>query len=494
MKIEFIKESELRPVLSILICTLEERKNTFLKRLLEIIKPQIAGKNVEIVILSDNAETKIGSKRNLAIEKSSGDYLCFIDDDDIVSVNYVDLILEKIKLKPDVISITAKITTNGDNEKLVKMGIEYEHGQFDDVYYRRPNHLSVHRRENINQKFLDIRTGEDDEWASRRLSEIKTQEKIDEIIYHYDYRTDTKKYFEDREMVDLQKFDSFIDIKINRPKSPDDLEGSIFVQVNGIELQENILEFPLYFIVTDFFGKSVWETTLNPGWFSQWPWLTWTKSKILDNSGNLLWEWEWDPLKDGCICHQIFHLWSLKNRGSFGIAIGTHDGTFGEWVGPVNDGVIKALLIEGSEKNFESLEKNYAKKGWISLQNKLITSNGGRIDFYEGGTGHTNSVIKDHINLTVNEELIFKVSKDSQSLVSLLEENVGTKWLHIDVEGIDDDLILSLRGNEHLLPELIVYEHESLSAKREEILAGFLSKNNYKIYKGESRNSIALKF
>jgi hypothetical protein len=287
--------------------------------------------------------------------------------------------------------------------------------------------------------------------------------------------------------------DSVLNITINRPKNPDDLEGSIFVQINTINHQEKLINFPLYFLVTDLFGKSIWETTLFPGWFSQWQWLTWTKAKIIDSCGNCLWEWEWNPLRDGCVCHQIFHLWSQKNRGSFGIAIGTHDGTFGEWVGPVNSGILKALLIEGSESNFKLLENNYGKKGWVSTENKLITKDGGDVVFYEGGSGHTNSVLKSHIQITVNENNINETFKKSESLISLLEKNTETKWLHIDVEGIDDDLILSMEGYDHLLPELIVYEHESLSNRREQNLHDFLSSKGYEIYKGLSRNSLAIK-
>jgi hypothetical protein len=74
--------------------------------------------------------------------------------------------------------------------------MEYEYGEINNVYYRLPNHLSIHKKETIMERFRDVRTGEDDEWAQRRLKEIKTQSRIDEIIYHYDFRTTTKKYFD----------------------------------------------------------------------------------------------------------------------------------------------------------------------------------------------------------------------------------------------------------------------------------------------------------
>jgi glycosyltransferase involved in cell wall biosynthesis len=195
MIIEYINGSSNLPILSILICTLEERKTEFLSRILSILEPQINNKDVEIVILTDNGEVPIGTKRNLALDSANGKYVCFIDDDDIVSDGYVDLVLLKSKEDSDVIVFNGIVTTNGWDIRLAKQGMEYEYGEIDNVYYRLPNHLAIHKKETINERFMDVRTGEDDEWAQRRLKEIKTQSRIDRIIYHYDFRTTTKKYF-----------------------------------------------------------------------------------------------------------------------------------------------------------------------------------------------------------------------------------------------------------------------------------------------------------
>lgn len=183
--------------LSILICSLLERRNEFLDPLLTNLEKQIEGKtNVEIIVISDNASRKIGRKRNDAISIARGEYVCFIDDDDRVSEDYVDLILEEIqKWRPDVVVFDAVITKNGENPKNVKFGREYDHCERPESYYRRPNHLSVHKKSNIKEYFLDVSTGEDDEWASRMLDRIVTQQRIEKPLYFYDYRTTTKKYF-----------------------------------------------------------------------------------------------------------------------------------------------------------------------------------------------------------------------------------------------------------------------------------------------------------
>lgn len=184
------------PLLSILVCSLIERKDIYLSKLLDNLQNQIVGKPVELLVLTDNAKRPVGTKRNDLLKLSSGKYVCFIDDDDRVSNTYVDDILTEIRnWSPDVVVFDAEITFNGTNGKLVKYGREYDYCEKPEAYYRHPNHLMVHKKENITEFFKDIKTGEDDEWASRMLPRIVTQSRIDKTLYFYDYNTNTKKYF-----------------------------------------------------------------------------------------------------------------------------------------------------------------------------------------------------------------------------------------------------------------------------------------------------------
>lgn len=179
--------------LSILICSLTERRSQFLDKLLTILDPQQKS-NVEVLVMADNAKRPVGEKRNNLIDLSKGKYFCFIDDDDRVSSDYVDLILTETAKDPDVVVFNAEITFDGQRPKLVRYGMEHGHYEAADAYYRRPNHLMVHKRSNVTERFKHISFGEDDEWAARRLHTIKTQERIDKILYYYDYKTTTRKY------------------------------------------------------------------------------------------------------------------------------------------------------------------------------------------------------------------------------------------------------------------------------------------------------------
>jgi hypothetical protein len=83
--------------LSILICSLNRRKK-YLKRLVDILRSQ-ANRDIEVLCDIDNGEVSIGSKRQKLLNSAVGDYVCFVDDDDLVSEDYVDLILDKITLQ-----------------------------------------------------------------------------------------------------------------------------------------------------------------------------------------------------------------------------------------------------------------------------------------------------------------------------------------------------------------------------------------------------------
>jgi hypothetical protein len=72
----------------------------------------------------------------------------------------------------------------------------FDYCEKEEAYYRHPNHLMVHKKSNITEWFRDVKTGEDDEWASRMLSRIVTQSRIEKVMYFYEFRTTTKKYYE----------------------------------------------------------------------------------------------------------------------------------------------------------------------------------------------------------------------------------------------------------------------------------------------------------
>jgi hypothetical protein len=181
--------------LSILICSLHARKK-YLERLSNILKPQKTNE-VEILCSIDNGESSIGSKRQKLINSAVGEYVAFIDDDDLVSDDYVKLILEGIKDKPDVIGIHLIMNTDGKLSGKTYHSLKYDHWFDKDgddpswrYYYRNPNHLNPIRRElAVKSKYPNISNGEDRVFSMNVLPFLKTEYYIDTPIYFYEVRS-----------------------------------------------------------------------------------------------------------------------------------------------------------------------------------------------------------------------------------------------------------------------------------------------------------------
>ena len=171
--------------LSILICSINRRKELF-NRLMYRLTPQM-DKHVEVLFETDDGQQTIGAKRNKLIRRSSGDYLAFVDDDDLVSFDYVSKILEAVESSPDCCGIEGIITFRGENDALFCHSIKYQNwSSKDGVYYRSPNHLNpVSRKIAKKVKFPFKNNREDRSYADAIYPFLKTEVYIEEPIYFY---------------------------------------------------------------------------------------------------------------------------------------------------------------------------------------------------------------------------------------------------------------------------------------------------------------------
>jgi glycosyltransferase involved in cell wall biosynthesis len=178
--------------LSILIPTVHRRKALFDRVFTQLnnqIKALKAESLVEIVSHVDGGQNKIGKKRNELLEASKGEYVCFVDDDDRVSDEYVSFLLKAIETKPDVVALNGIITFDGKDPKRFAHSLKYNRFYNDHrTYYRPPNHLNCIKREHaITVKFKEINHGEDTDWAMRLMQTklLKNEYYHDKILYHY---------------------------------------------------------------------------------------------------------------------------------------------------------------------------------------------------------------------------------------------------------------------------------------------------------------------
>ena len=188
--------------LSILICSIKGRERA-LKRLLDILLTgkwehvrenkyrylidRYENEEVEIIVCTDAKQMTIGEKRNVLTKLATGTYVSEIDDDDTVEPDYISQILAKTITHPDCIVFDAFRFENGRPDRLVKYGMEYkEDSNTSQCYYRIPNHLMVFKRELALQvPYKLINFGEDAIFAKHILPLIKTQERIEKVLYHY---------------------------------------------------------------------------------------------------------------------------------------------------------------------------------------------------------------------------------------------------------------------------------------------------------------------
>lgn len=185
--------------LSILVCTTHDRIELF-NRFIDAITPQL-NYRVELLVESDNGEMTIGHKRNVLLDKAKGKYICYFDDDDLPSNDYVEKILTAIKSDPDCCSLEGLYTVNGGNPTPFRHSLDYKQWETanengETVYYRCPNHLNTVKRDiALKVRFDDNKSnGEDKDYSDRLLPHLKTETKISGIIYHYLFLSVKKGY------------------------------------------------------------------------------------------------------------------------------------------------------------------------------------------------------------------------------------------------------------------------------------------------------------
>jgi glycosyltransferase involved in cell wall biosynthesis len=189
--------------LSILVCTLPQRAESY-KRLQDELQKQIdQHPNFWVERISNAHPTmSIGDKRNELLEMATGEYVCFIDDDDMISTTYIETILKGIETSPDCISLRGVITWDGGRPEVFEHSIRYkEYKTKKDYreneptfikYERYPNHLNCIKASIAKQfKFPSSNFGEDTDWATQVFNSglLKNEYYTDNILYQYLYRT-----------------------------------------------------------------------------------------------------------------------------------------------------------------------------------------------------------------------------------------------------------------------------------------------------------------
>lgn len=194
-----------RLMLSLCICSIRSREQ-FLSRLMECLRPQLAefGQWVEVLTAVDNGNASIGEKRQRLLEASRGEYVASIDDDDLVSPDYLRQIILTILrgTDPDCVTFRGRRYRDGMHTGDVLYSLKnerdsdgLENGRM--IYRRSPYHVNPIRRElamRVGFKGMDFR--EDGDFSQRLRPLLKSEEFIDAPLYYYYWRTEANRQSE----------------------------------------------------------------------------------------------------------------------------------------------------------------------------------------------------------------------------------------------------------------------------------------------------------
>ena len=179
--------------LSVLICSLEERKNSLSHLLNRLSKCNPHTLRIEILTNIDNREKTIGAKRNELLARAKGKYCCFIDDDDDIDLDYFAEIEAVIKANPDAdcVSMIGLYQVNGVYEKPFLHSINiHSYREDKDGYYRFPNHLNPILTGYAKQiGFTNKSHGEDTDFATNlyKARLLQNEAQVRKPLYIYQF-------------------------------------------------------------------------------------------------------------------------------------------------------------------------------------------------------------------------------------------------------------------------------------------------------------------
>jgi FkbM family methyltransferase len=256
--------------------------------------------------------------------------------------------------------------------------------------------------------------------------------------------------------------DKMIEIGIINGKIKCEISSEIMISDKHLPLKFKISE-----LITN---KIIWETSLNPGMWASWDNIRDINAVVCTNDNIILKEFKYNYENENLIIYEFWDYFCRINKNKSGLILGAGDGTWGEWVIPINRELIKCHLVEASKKTFSKLSDTYKNSKQMILHNDVITKDGLDCKFYEGDDDGLNTINLDYLKKIESDSTPSFEIRKTKSIEDLLSEIGKVDWIRIDIEGSDYDIIKKIPIDylEKLI--MIQYEHYHLSdEKREEI-------------------------
>jgi glycosyltransferase involved in cell wall biosynthesis len=194
-------------LLSILIPTIPARAERFenlqaeINRQKDWINGVHIGPNTVEVIIDDSPAfldggPSIGSKRGELVKKATGKYLCFLDDDESIAPNYLQVLCGLCKYDADVCTFR-NISKLDHFWMFVDLSLNHpknEEGKPYEMIKRKPWHISPVRSLFAKlHSFPDTNYGEDWAWFEQVLTHCKTEAHSEAVIHQYNHSSKTSE-------------------------------------------------------------------------------------------------------------------------------------------------------------------------------------------------------------------------------------------------------------------------------------------------------------
>ena len=188
-----------------------------LSQLLSILEPQISAlgirkfDQVDILICNERPEKELGAKREAMRQMAQGQYIAFLDDDDLVAPDYISSILPLLD-GVDQIGFNLEMYSGHEKMAPVYHSLQYGkwtnpvNGRLGDVgsFCRDISHINPMRRELALQVPMEGGIGEDCRWAAAMRGKVKTEHYINRSLYFYLWRPNKNDVLDARDPWRLQ--------------------------------------------------------------------------------------------------------------------------------------------------------------------------------------------------------------------------------------------------------------------------------------------------
>lgn len=184
-----------RPTWTILVPTIPSRDAEF-RRLLACLLPQLDVHEGRVTVLAwrNTGRPHLGALRDAMLIAAPGEYVSFIDDDDLVAPDYVAAIAEAIVTRPDHVGFQLEFTSNGEGGQAGYEIVDHSlrHGRWHrneaGQLVRDFTHVDPVRRElALCGQFAVAKRGraEDRQWVKQVRGWLRTEVYIPRIMYRY---------------------------------------------------------------------------------------------------------------------------------------------------------------------------------------------------------------------------------------------------------------------------------------------------------------------